>query len=62
MLLSAIAAAGLAAFAGYADKRRSGRKNADAVGFMPWTGISIAATFVAVMLAALHFSGRDFGL
>jgi hypothetical protein len=61
MLLSAIAAAGIAAIAGYADRRRSGRRDVDAVGFMPWTGLSLAATFAAVILAALHFTGHDFG-
>ena len=54
-------AATLALAAGLADRRRVRRKNLDAVGFMPWTGIFLLALFTACvtlgLAARLWFSG-----
>ena len=43
----------LAAVAWVADGRRMRRRDPDAVGFMPWTGIFFAALLIAVVLTGL---------
>ena len=35
------------------DRRRGKRRNIEAVGFMPWTMITLLATLAAVVAAAL---------
>ena len=37
----------------FADRRRAKRAHIDSVGFMPWTGISVLSTLVAVLAIAL---------
>jgi hypothetical protein len=37
----------------WADRRRQRRALLEAVGFMPWTGISVMATLVTVIAIAL---------
>jgi hypothetical protein len=49
----AVAAGALALVSMLADKRRQKRNLLDNVGFMPWTGISVMATLVAVITLAL---------
>lgn len=41
----------------FADRRRHKRKSFDDVGFMPWTGISVAAMMVTLLAAALAVKG-----
>lgn len=36
-----------------ADRRRQKRRNIENVGFMPWTGITVLATLIALVSAAL---------
>jgi hypothetical protein len=36
-----------------ADRRRQARRHIDAVGFMPWTGISVGAMLVTLISLAL---------
>ena len=43
--------------AGWAERRRMNRSQLDAVGFMPWTSISVLALFTALACAA--FAGKD---
>ncbi|WP_373476065.1 hypothetical protein [Sphingorhabdus sp.] len=40
-----------------ADRGRSRRKNIEAVGFMPWTAITVFAVLSAVISAALAIKG-----
>ncbi|MVZ97545.1 hypothetical protein EUU23_07480 [Sphingorhabdus sp. IMCC26285] len=40
-----------------ADRRRSRRKNIEAVGFMPWTAITVFAVLSTVIAAALAIKG-----
>ena len=47
------AAALVAAVAGWFERRRAARANLDRVGWVPWTGLFVAAFFVAVVAAAL---------
>ena len=50
------AALALALVAGVADWRRLRRRRAlDAVGWVPWRGLQVAAWFAAVLLAVLAF-------
>ncbi len=49
----AAVAAILAVVSILADRRRHKRKSIDDVGFMPWTGISVAAMMVALLSIAL---------
>ena len=46
-------AAGIAAWASLADRRRVRRTNLDAVGFMPWTPIFFVALLVACVALGL---------
>ncbi len=39
----------------FADRARQRRKNIEAVGFMPWTAISIFAVLVALMAGAMAY-------
>ena len=50
---SGVAAAFVAAAAWAGDRRRMRRRNLDAVGFMPWTGVFLLAFFAAVVLLGL---------
>jgi hypothetical protein len=43
----------LAALAWLGDWRRQRRKNADAVGWVPWVGLFFLAVFAALVLLAL---------
>ena len=45
----------LVAFVG--ERRRSKRKQIDAVGWMPWTTVSVACFFVGTILLAMAGSG-----
>ncbi len=40
-----------------ADRRRTTRKNIEAVGFMPWTAITVFAVLGSVISAALAIKG-----
>lgn len=51
--IATLAALGLAALAGVADRRRNERDDLDRVGFMPWPLILILALLAAAVLAAL---------
>lgn len=46
-------AAALAVGAGLADWRRGRRRNLDAVGWVPWSAIQIAALFAVLVLTVL---------
>jgi hypothetical protein len=46
------AAAGLAALASLADRRRNNRADPDKVGFMPWPLILVLSLLVSAVLAA----------
>ena len=50
-------AAGVAAWASLADRRRVRRSDPDAVGFMPWTTVSFLTFFFGVVLLALAAKG-----
>lgn len=54
-LWAAIAAAAVivALISVLADRRRHQRKSIDDVGFMPWTGISVAAMMIGLVSIAL---------
>ena len=43
----------VAAVAWIGDRRRTRRKNADDVGFMPWTGLFFVGLLVALVLIGL---------
>ena len=47
------AAALVAAVAAWFERRHAARANLDRVGWVPWTGVFVAAFFVAVVAAAL---------
>ena len=47
----------LAALAALAERRRARRKAIEAVGWMPWTAIFLAACFGAAALLALALQG-----
>ncbi len=51
----AIGAAGIFVISAAADYRRQKRRDINAVGFMPWTGISVFSALVALMAGALAF-------
>lgn len=51
--IATLAALGLAALAGVADRRRNERDDLDRVGSMPWPLILILALLAAAVLAAL---------
>jgi hypothetical protein len=42
-----------------ADRRRSRRSNIDAVGFMPWTAITVLSVLATVVSAALAIKGSS---
>jgi hypothetical protein len=48
-LIAALAVVG----SSIADRRRQKRTRIEKVGFMPWTGITVLATLLAVVAAAL---------
>jgi hypothetical protein len=52
------AAVALAGLASWADRRRAGRSNPDAVGFMPWPLILILSILAACVLCALAIQAR----
>jgi len=53
-LWAAAAALALVVLAGVADWRRTHRRQAlDAIGWVPWRGIQVAALFAVVLLAVL---------
>jgi hypothetical protein len=52
-LIVGLAAIALATLAWLADRRRLGRANPDAVGFMPWTTLFFWACLVALLALAL---------
>jgi heme A synthase len=51
----AIVAACLLMVSVYADRRRHRRKDINAVGFMPWTGITVACVLVTLVAGALAY-------
>ena len=53
----AAAAAAVAAAAWLGDHRRMRRRDPDAVGWMPWTGLFFIALLVACVFGALAFRG-----
>ncbi len=53
----ALGSAAVAAVSIVADRRRQGRKQADAVGFMPWSAITMLSVLVAVMSTAMVLHG-----
>lgn len=57
MLVGAGAAASVAVAAAVAERRRAGRADPDAVGFMPWQAVQMVAFAVALVLAALATRG-----
>ncbi|AJP74211.1 hypothetical protein TS85_02670 [Sphingomonas hengshuiensis] len=54
----AVAAMLLAAGSGLAEHRRRRRRDADRVGFMPWTMLQVLAMLVAMILASLALNLR----
>ena len=56
MAVAGAAAAGLAAFAWWQDRRRMRRRDLDRVGFMPWTTVFFWSVMAAILLLGL--SGR----
>ncbi len=58
LVIGAIIAALIALGSALADRRRMRRGTLDAVGFMPWAGINLAAIMATVVLLALYISGR----
>lgn len=54
---SAGAAALFAAVTGLADRRRQQRADPEAVGWMPWRGLSVWTSFAALVLGALALLG-----
>jgi hypothetical protein len=58
-LWTALAAASaiVALISGVADRRRNRRSDMNAVGFMPWTAITVFAVLAAVVNAALALKG-----
>jgi len=48
-----LAAASLALVAWWGDHRRMRRRDPDAVGFMPWTGVFFVALLIACVLLGL---------
>jgi hypothetical protein len=54
---TAVAVALLALLTGLADRRRTRRNDPDTVGLMPWRGLSIWASFAALVLGALALLG-----
>ncbi|HEX7752222.1 MAG TPA: hypothetical protein VF440_07435 [Novosphingobium sp.] len=57
LLTAGLAAALTAALAWWGDRRRSRRKDPDAVGFMPWTLVFFLSLFLACVLLGL--AGRE---
>jgi hypothetical protein len=53
LLTAGVVAALIAVVAWWSDRRRTRRKDPDAVGFMPWTGVFFAALVVAIVLLGL---------
>jgi len=53
ILAFGLAAAALAAFAWWRDRRRMRRTELDAVGLMPWTGLFFWSLLAAVLLLGL---------
>ena len=49
----------LAVVASLADRRRNRRSSLDAVGWVPWRGIQVAAMFAVLALAILGFKLGD---
>jgi hypothetical protein len=55
LLAIAIAATIMVPISAFADHRRNRRKHIEAVGFMPWTGITVAAMLIAVIVGAMAY-------
>jgi hypothetical protein len=55
--LAGLAALIVAAFALLGERRRLRRKHIDAVGWMPWTSLSVLGTFVGLTLLAMAAMG-----
>lgn len=49
----------LAIVAGLADRKRQRRDSLDAVGWVPWRGLQVAAMFAVLALAILGFKLGD---
>lgn len=52
-----IAAVVLAVVAGIGERRRNARRNLDAVGFMPWSAITLFSVMVALIAFSLAIKG-----
>ena len=57
LAIAGLVAALLAAIAWLGDRRRMGRADPDAVGFMPWTAVFFCSLLVACVLLGL--AGRE---
>ena len=53
LLVIGLAAGGIALWAWLADRRRIRRSDPDAVGWVPWRGVSLWSTVVAVIAFGL---------
>ncbi|MCB2072881.1 MAG: hypothetical protein H6917_10240 [Novosphingobium sp.] len=53
LVVAGAVALAVAAVAWIGDRRRTRRKNADDVGFMPWTGLFFVGLLVALVLIGL---------
>ncbi|MBL0924869.1 MAG: hypothetical protein IBJ12_10450 [Sphingomonadaceae bacterium] len=54
---AAILSAVVVVISSLADRRRNRRRNIDAVGFMPWTAITVLSVLATVVAAALALKG-----
>lgn len=54
---TAVLSAFVVAVSALADRRRTNRKDIEAVGFMPWTAITVLFVLATVLSAALALKG-----